>query len=314
MSWKRSQPPNSSMISRYFTSDRFSSGAAGSGVSEIALGQKPAGQRAVAEKADAVARALVRPCRWPAAGRAPSTAPGARRSGCRRRRFPRGAAGRSWSGRDAGSCRRGAARRATRPPPRSPARRSPTSAAAPDRGVRRRDAPSERSTPRTTSAREWVGSRSRSGTYLVCTCTGTRAAARAAPLQPLADQRFDAGVDVGAVEGRDARVDEPIHVGERGGRVDGAVAAGQLPPALQQARDRVAGRELNAGDLARSFRRQRHGGHVAMAKRARADAGDAEPRAAVGIGTRDVGVGGHPVVRVGQALLRRQEGSSAASA
>ena len=125
---------------------------------------------------------IVRRCRWPAAGRAPNTAPGARRPGYRRRRFPPGAAGRSWSGRCAGSCRRGAARRATRPRPRNPARRSPTSAAARGRGGPRRGAPSERSMPRTTSAREWVGSRSRSGTYLVCTCTGTAA--------PRAPRRF----------------------------------------------------------------------------------------------------------------------------
>jgi hypothetical protein len=32
MSWKRSHPLNSSMINRYFTSDRFSSGTAGSGL------------------------------------------------------------------------------------------------------------------------------------------------------------------------------------------------------------------------------------------------------------------------------------------
>ncbi len=33
-------------------------------------------------------------------------------------------------------------------------------------------------------------------------------------------------------------------------------------------------------------------------------ASDAEPRAAMRIGTRDVGVGGHPVVRIGHALFR----------
>ena len=133
-------------------------------------------------------------------------------------------------------------------------------------------------------------------------------AGRATPLQPLADQRFHAGVDVRAVERRDARVHEPIHVGQRRSRVDRAVAAGQLPPALQQARDGVAGRELSAGQLHDHPWRQRHGRHVAVAKRARADAGDAEPCAAVGVGTRDVGVGGHPVVRVGHALLRRKDG------
>ena len=57
----------------------------------------------------------------------------------------------------------------------------------------------------------------------------------AAPLQPLTDQRFHAGVDVRAVERRHSRVREPIHVGQRGRRVDRAVAAGQLPPAFQQA-------------------------------------------------------------------------------
>src|SRR5687767_4385891 len=45
-----------------------------------------------------------------------------------------------------------------------------------------------------------------------------------------------------------------------------------------------------------------------MAERAPAGARDAEPRAAVGIGAGDVGVGGHPVVRMRLALLRRQQG------
>ena len=131
---------------------------------------------------------------------------------------------------------------------------------------------------------------------------------RASPFQPLADERFHAGVNVGAVEGRDARVHEPIHVGHRGRRINRlSMTVGQLPAALQQARDGVAGRELNAWDL------HVHAGGSGTAVTSRWRNARVPMRvmrnlrAAVGIGTRDLGVGGHPVVRVRQPLLRRKD-------
>ena len=44
-----------------------------------------------------------------------------------------------------------------------------------------------------------------------------------------------------------------------------------------------------------------------MAEGALPDAGDAEPRPAVGVGAGDLFVGGHPVIRVRGALLRGKE-------
>ncbi len=60
----------------------------------------------------------------------------------------------------------------------------------------------------------------------------------------VADHRLDAGIDVGAVEGDDAGFGEGLHVGDRGGAVDGAMAAGELPAAADDARDSVVGREV----------------------------------------------------------------------
>ncbi|MEZ5286217.1 MAG: hypothetical protein R2712_15680 [Vicinamibacterales bacterium] len=68
------------------------------------------------------------------------------------------------------------------------------------------------------------------------------------------DERLDARVDVGAIEGRDAGIDERSHVVERRLLVDRTVAAGELPAALQQARDLIPGREARTRD-----RRARHG-------------------------------------------------------
>src|SRR4029077_9216810 len=68
-------------------------------------------------------------------------------------------------------------------------------------------------------------------------------------LQPLANQGFDARIDVRAVEGGDSRGHETIHVVPRGGGVDGTVTSGQLPPALQQTRDAVTGSKLHAREI-----------------------------------------------------------------
>ena len=49
--WKRSQPPKSSMISLYLTSERFSSGVSGSGDAKPFVAEEAAGHRTVAEEA-----------------------------------------------------------------------------------------------------------------------------------------------------------------------------------------------------------------------------------------------------------------------
>src|SRR5271157_6041332 len=51
------------------------------------------------------------------------------------------------------------------------------------------------------------------------------------------DQLLDAGVDVGAIERGDAGLDEGSHVVLRGDRVNGAVAAGQVPATFDDAGD-----------------------------------------------------------------------------
>ena len=84
-----------------------------------------------------------------------------------------------------------------------------------------------------TSSREYVASALEIGHELRVHLHGRRAAA-ARGKEP-ADERFDAGVDVRAVERRDAGIDEAGHVVERGRLVDRAVAAGQLPAALDDA-------------------------------------------------------------------------------
>ncbi len=63
---------------------------------------------------------------------------------------------------------------------------------------------------------------------------GVGAAALTQARQIPPDQRLDSRVDVRAVERRDARVDEGLHVGERRLDFHGAMAARQLPSALQQ--------------------------------------------------------------------------------
>jgi len=70
-------------------------------------------------------------------------------------------------------------------------------------------------------------------------------------LAEVADQGLDAGIDVGAVEGGHAGFDEGGHVGDRPVAVDVAVAAGQMPAALDDARDLVPGASVMRGTLTR---------------------------------------------------------------
>jgi hypothetical protein len=64
----------------------------------------------------------------------------------------------------------------------------------------------------------------------------------------VADHLLHALVDVGAVEGGDPGVEEGLHVGD--GRVAAhlAVIAGELPAALEHARDAVAGAQFGGLD------------------------------------------------------------------
>src|SRR6185503_19076675 len=68
----------------------------------------------------------------------------------------------------------------------------------------------------------------------------------------LAVDRFDTGVDVGAVDCVQAGIDEGRDVAHRTFAVDLAVAAGELPAAAHDARDAVSGRELDRLDHGRS--------------------------------------------------------------
>ena len=66
----------------------------------------------------------------------------------------------------------------------------------------------------------------------------------------LAVQLLDPGIDVGAIEGEDAGVEGGDQIVERGGAVDGPMAAGELPAAADDARDRIARRKLEGLDAA----------------------------------------------------------------
>jgi len=66
------------------------------------------------------------------------------------------------------------------------------------------------------------------------------AAVPAHALDEVADHLLHADIDVGAVEGGDASVEEAFHVGDRPCAVHGAVAARQLPAALYDRRELVA--------------------------------------------------------------------------
>ena len=69
--------------------------------------------------------------------------------------------------------------------------------------------------------------------------------------QELPDQLLDAGVDVGAVEARDAGLDVAPHVFDSRVDRDLAVAARELPAALDDARDAVAGSQLGSRERGR---------------------------------------------------------------
>jgi hypothetical protein len=62
-----------------------------------------------------------------------------------------------------------------------------------------------------------------------------RRIARAKP----SDQLFNAGVDVGTIESGDTFLDESGHVVQRLRRVDCAMVAGEMPAALDDARDLI---------------------------------------------------------------------------
>src|SRR4029453_4235887 len=118
-----------------------------------------------------------------------------------------------------------------------------------------------------------------------------------------ADDLLDAGIDVGAVKGRYAGFGRGDQVGDRGALVDGAMAAGQLPAAANDARDLIAwpqGEMLHGSSLGLvEWNRRRLG----MAEAPLALATDVQPARAVGIGAGDLGIARYPVMRMGFALL-----------
>ncbi len=69
-----------------------------------------------------------------------------------------------------------------------------------------------------------------------------------------ADQGLDPGVDIGAIEGRQPGVERRLQGVERLLLADGAVAAGELPIAADDARDGIAGADLSLFDHRRHQR------------------------------------------------------------
>jgi hypothetical protein len=67
-------------------------------------------------------------------------------------------------------------------------------------------------------------------------------------LAHLSVQILDSGIDVGAIEGENAGVEGGDQIVERGGAVDRAMAAGELPAAADDSRDRIARRKLERLD------------------------------------------------------------------
>ena len=77
--------------------------------------------------------------------------------------------------------------------------------------------------------------------------SGSAARARVGAAE-IADHLLDAGIVIGAVEGRDAGFDEGRHVAHRLIARDRAVAAGEVPAALEEAGDRIAGLDFDPFD------------------------------------------------------------------
>ncbi|MDF2975256.1 MAG: hypothetical protein K0R61_5706 [Microvirga sp.] len=99
----------------------------------------------------------------------------------------------------------------------------------------------------TVDAGEGVPVRHELGVYLeILQCFGAALGEHALAKTP--DHLFDAGVDVGTVEGRDPRIHERSHVGDRPLGLNGTMPAGELPAPAQHARDPVARGELNGFD------------------------------------------------------------------
>ena len=124
-------------------------------------------------------------------------------------------------------------------------------------------------------------------------------------LAHLSDEVLDPGIDVGAIEGEDASVEGCDQIVERRGAIDRPVAAGELPAAADDARDRVAPRKLEGLDDAHatlwgatrvavvSLRRKRR----KLMRRMRRRLGQ------FGIRAGDFAVAGHPIVGMGRPLL-----------
>ena len=180
------------------------------------------------------------------------------------------------------------------------ARRSPTSGTARGRAARRPGALSDRST-RARHRRASGGASRPDRARTSCEPARRRRIGLGVAAPEVADQLLDAGVDVGAIERRDPGVDERVPCRRTAAfSIDRAVTAGELPAALDHARDRIAGRR------ARSTGWRRHVGVRAAGAARRVTSAcrnvctpeprDPETRAAVRIRTGDVGIGRHPVV------------------
>jgi len=106
------------------------------------------------------------------------------------------------------------------------------------------------------------------------------------------DRLLHVGIDIRAIEGRDARFNEARHVVHGLLTIDGPVLARQLPPSLDQPRDVVP----------RGERDPRHCPGQRLGRRGGAQesptplTGDSHAGRAVRIRARDLGIRSHPVV------------------
>ncbi len=136
-------------------------------------------------------------------------------------------------------------------------------------------------------------------------------------LQQGSEEFLHAEIDVGAVKGGETGIDQsqkaadgPAFIG-----IFGPVSVRKLPESVDDATDRIPGREFEAfghesSPVSPAPPVQRHPGDVAVAKGAATGADDPKPPSAVRIGAGDHGVGRHPVVGRRLPLFGREQGEN----
>ena len=142
-----------------------------------------------------------------------------------------------------------------------------------------------------------------------------RPAGRENPRARLPVEVFDAGVDVGAIEGENACVEGDDEIIDGADPIDLSVPPGKLPPAADEARNRITRRQFDGLDAAssRAPRGQGRRGRFGAPESADPDAADPQPASAVRVRDRRSRVARHPVVAMGRPLLggqQRQDGGN----